>query len=234
MKNKHCFARNHMTCRQFGLWNVVREVQSKWGFIYFDGDDLAHSFKDTSRDAIFDDCKSLLKSNWFELLEPRQRKKDGTWQSRKIRALSHKEWSEKTGAKCFNAGVDQSPIATGKAAIQSPNATDRLPNATDQSLQSNKDKVPYRYGSTSDRVLPNQSPIATGLEETTTTQDIRPAHSAIPVAAAGDSSVRNIPQTSKSWWVERQEWVRQTNNDLTSLPFDEWRRQPLSERGSCD
>jgi len=84
-----------MTCRQYGLWTRIRELQSKWGFVYFDGDDLAEGFQSTSRDAVFDDCNVLLKSGFFELQHARKRKKDGTWESRKIKALTHKEWSAK-------------------------------------------------------------------------------------------------------------------------------------------
>ena len=55
-----CFAHRHMTCRQYGLWTRVRELQRKFGFIYFDGDDLAASFRDTKRDVIFRECKALV------------------------------------------------------------------------------------------------------------------------------------------------------------------------------
>jgi hypothetical protein len=146
MNNNKCFEHNHMTMRQFGLWNRVRGLQRKWGFVYFDGDDLANGFRFTSRDAVFDDCNVLLKLGFFELQSPRKRKKDGTYESRKIAAITHKEWAKKYPNKCLKPETSQSPIATGKKPIQSPNATsqspiaiDQSPNATSQSLQSDKD-----------------------------------------------------------------------------------------------
>jgi len=144
--NNRCFEHNHMTMRQYGLWNRVRGLQRKWGFVYFDGDDIATGFRSTSRDAVFDDCNTLLKLGFFELKSPRKRKKDGTYESRKITAITHREWVSKYPNKCLKLEPTQSPIATGEKPIQSPIAIDQSPNAIDQSpiatsqsLQSDKD-----------------------------------------------------------------------------------------------
>jgi hypothetical protein len=89
---RYCFAHQHMTMRQYGLWTRIRELQHKRSFVFFDADFLSENFQSTSRDVIYSDCQQLLASGWFELTEPRKRKRDGTWESRKIVALSHKEW----------------------------------------------------------------------------------------------------------------------------------------------
>lgn len=116
--NSRCFENNHMTCRQFGLWNRVRTLQRKWGFLFFDGDDIAAGFQSTSRDVIFNECKALLGSGWFELMEPRQRKNDGTWSARKIKAVSHEEWVVKHPNKCLQP-ISSCTGTTGESSIQS-------------------------------------------------------------------------------------------------------------------
>ncbi len=185
---KHCFARNHMTMRQYGLYTTIRELQSKWGYVWFDGDDIAASFATepaktktpkvrlnpktqqptksrrfgASRDAVYDDCKSLLDAGWFVELQPRNRKKDGTWEARKLAALSHKDWSVKYPDKCLN--LQESQLARSDwssrhvaidqlASSDSPVGTERLTSrhvAIDQwapclqRLGSRADMVPTR------------------------------------------------------------------------------------------
>ena len=97
----NCFPRNHMTLQQYGLWSHVRELQSSLAkkhpnqkFIYFDGDTIASSFKDTGRHSIYRACNVLLEGGWFQLVEPQQRGSRGIYKPRKIVALTHKEWSE--------------------------------------------------------------------------------------------------------------------------------------------
>src|SRR5258708_189542 len=113
--NKHCFTRNHMTLRQFGLWNYVWDVQRKHGFIYFDGDTVSDGFQGTKRDVIFRECKVLLETGFFELIEDGGRKSDGTYKPRKIKALSHKEWVSEHTNECLSSRTS----ATGGKVIQS-------------------------------------------------------------------------------------------------------------------
>jgi len=132
-----------MTCRQYGLYTRVRELQSKFGYVFFDGDDLADSFLKepekvkprpplnpktgkpwgprrfgTSRDTVYDDCASLLKKGWFVELTARTRKKDGTWEARKLKALSHKEWVAKHPDKCLIPQDSQSVASDWPSALQ--------------------------------------------------------------------------------------------------------------------
>lgn len=154
--NRHCFAHCHMTCRQYGLWTRIRELQSKFGFVYFDGDDLSKSFnkglptrkgsEGTSRDAIYDDCNYLLETGWFQLVAPRCRKKDGTWEARKLTALSHKEWAAKFPDKCMKSQDDQlaqsdwDHMAHSDQPLGSERLTSRL-RAIDHLAQSDKDLI---------------------------------------------------------------------------------------------
>jgi hypothetical protein len=141
-----CFAFDHMTCRQFGLWNRIQGLQRKFGFVYFDADYLAAHFQSTSRDVIYDDCAALLGSGWFELLAERKRKKDGTWESRKVHALTHKEWAARYPDKCKAAHSDHSAnshwnhSANSDAPVGKQRRTSRQ-IAIDQSLPDDKDFV---------------------------------------------------------------------------------------------
>jgi hypothetical protein len=110
-RTEDCFAHCHMTMRQFGLWNRVWDLQKKTGWVYFDAYFIEDNFVLTSHDTIYSDCADLLALGWFELIGERKRKKDGTWESRKIRALAHREWSQKHPGKCRNVQVDQSGIS---------------------------------------------------------------------------------------------------------------------------
>jgi hypothetical protein len=141
-----CFAFDHMTCRQFGLWNRIQGLQRKFGFVYFDADFLSAHFQSTSRDVIYDDCTALLDAGWFELTAPRQRKKDGTWEARKVRALNHKEWAAKFPDKCKNLHGNQSANSHWNQSANSdaPVGKQRLTSrqiAIDQSLPDDKDFV---------------------------------------------------------------------------------------------
>lgn len=157
---KYCFARNHMTMRQYGLYSTVRELQSKWDFIYFDGDDLSKSFTKTSRDVIYDDCKVLVTAGWFEEKGKRNRKKDGTYEARKLVAITHKEWSAKYPNHCNLEAQPVAPQQLDKAPIHSaisdsPVGNQRLTSrllAIDQSLPTNKDLVQDRQGSKTNMV----------------------------------------------------------------------------------
>ena len=151
----NCFAHSHMTMRQYGLYTRIRELQNKFGFVYFDGDDLAAGFQSTSRDSVFRDCKALIGLGFFEEIGARNRKKDGTWEARKIQAITHKQWAEKHPSSCTSAIGPVAPVLlvqSPNATDQSPNATDQSPNATDQSLPCNKDLVPIRHCSKPDKV----------------------------------------------------------------------------------
>ncbi len=116
-----CRANQHMTCRQYGLWTRIRELQSKFGFVYFDGDSVAGMFSDTSRDTIFRECTALINAGWFRLRSERQRKKDGTWEARKIVAVTHAEWLKTH----LNACLPVAPVQLGMEASSRTGAIDQ-------------------------------------------------------------------------------------------------------------
>ena len=92
----NCFANDHMTMRQYGLWTKVREIQKKFKHVFFDGDEFAGRFQSTSRDIIYRECNALINSGWFQVITRCKRKKDGTWEARRIRALSQKSGANST------------------------------------------------------------------------------------------------------------------------------------------
>jgi len=103
-----CFAHNHMSMRQYGLWSRVRQLQKKYGVVLFSAEKISGDFaKDedgkrngSSVDVIRDECLALIKSGWFVLLTKQYRKPDGTYSHREIIALSHKEWAQSHPNKC--------------------------------------------------------------------------------------------------------------------------------------
>jgi hypothetical protein len=128
----HHFARNHMNLREYGLYSAVRELSHKCGFLYFDGDDLAASFAGIKRDVIFRTCKALLKSGWFEQKGTNKRRKDGTYEARKIVALSHLAWQEKYPSGCKKIISPVAPVRLAK--VEKP-AVSSSEYATHQSHQ---------------------------------------------------------------------------------------------------
>ena len=150
---KHCFAHSHMTMREYGLYTRIRELQSKFGFAFFDGDALAKSFQKTNRSTVYLDCKALIKAGWFEVQTEaqgeRDRKIDGTYKSRQIVALNHKEWAAKYPSGCQNLKDSQSISKTGpvcpNGTVQSISKTDQSISKTDQCVLMNKDLIESRH-----------------------------------------------------------------------------------------
>jgi hypothetical protein len=152
-----------MTCREYGLYTRIRELQSKFGFVWFDGDDLAKGFQKTPRSTLFADCRALVKAGWFEVKDAPDRKTDGTWKSRKIVALNHKEWASKNPSECQKIQDSQSISETGpfesNGLVQSNRQTDQSNRWTDRSISwtdhvslIDKDLVQGRHGSTQKRI----------------------------------------------------------------------------------
>lgn len=110
---KNCFTHNHMSCRAYGLWSRIRELQHKWGFVKFDGETIANDFRGTSKSTIYKDCAFLISEGWFEVLEPQERRADKTWAARKIVALKHAEWAAKYPSKCGDTSPTHSPNGNG-------------------------------------------------------------------------------------------------------------------------
>lgn len=110
-----CRAHNHMTLRQYGLWTRIRELQHKFGFVYFDGEDQAASFHDTSSSMLYRVFKSLQDSGWFQLKVERRRKKDGTWEASQIVAVSHAAWASQHPQQCrYSEGLNLSNQVCGE------------------------------------------------------------------------------------------------------------------------
>jgi hypothetical protein len=119
-----------MTMRQFGLWNRIRGLQSKFKFAYFDGQMIADSFQGTPRSTVYKDMAVLVKEGWIKLLEPQKRKGDGTFSARKVVAVLHKEWASVYPNKCSIHSISE----TGEDGIHSISETDHSISETDRSI----------------------------------------------------------------------------------------------------
>jgi hypothetical protein len=128
-----CFAHNHMTMRQHSLWTRLRELQSKFGYVFFDGEKIAAGFQDTARSTVYKQMTWLVKNGWVELVEPQGHKKDGTFSARKIVALAHKDWMSKYPNKCRNNQDTVPQVDNGKTDDRSTGETDRSTCETNRS-----------------------------------------------------------------------------------------------------
>ena len=93
MTDTKCFAHDHMTCAEYGLWTLGRELSHKTGVLYFDGRNMAARFRRGGKTAMYDHMHALIASGWFVVLEPRKRKANGQWSAHALRILSHDEWA---------------------------------------------------------------------------------------------------------------------------------------------
>jgi hypothetical protein len=121
----HCFAHSHMTMRAYGLWTRVRELYAgvikkhpNQKFIFFDGADLARGFHKTPVSTLYEDCATLVKEGWFEVQgNPQARKKNGSYEARRITPLSHKEWVSKYPSKCTQSQESHSISQNGQESV---------------------------------------------------------------------------------------------------------------------
>lgn len=106
-----CFAHDHMTCAEYGLWTLGRELSYKKNVLYFDGRNMAKRFSQGGKTAMYRLMKRLIDSGWFVVLEPRKRKSNGQWSAHALRVLSHDQWTETHGAEgCKMAEPDKAPV----------------------------------------------------------------------------------------------------------------------------
>lgn len=107
-----CFAHDHMTCAEYGLWNLGRELSNRTNVLYFDGRNMAKRFRRSGgKNTMYRLMHSLIASGWFVVLEPRKRKSNGQWSAHKLRALAHDEWCKTHPKECkTDAENDEQPV----------------------------------------------------------------------------------------------------------------------------
>lgn len=95
-----CFAHNHLTCAEYGLWTLGRELSHKTGVLYFDGRNMAKRFRRGSKNTMYKLMHALIKSGWFVILVPKTRKANGQWSAHALRVLSHEDWTKEHQGTC--------------------------------------------------------------------------------------------------------------------------------------
>src|ERR1035441_8478057 len=96
--SRQCFAHEHMSPAEYGLWTLGRELSYKKNILYFDGRHMAERFSRGGKTAMYRLMHGLIDSGWFVLLEPRKRKSNGQWSAYALRVLPHEEWVKIHGA----------------------------------------------------------------------------------------------------------------------------------------
>jgi hypothetical protein len=81
-----------MTCAEYGLWTLGRELSYKKNLLFFDGRNMAKRFRRGGKTAMYDHMHKLIKSGWFVVVELSKRKPNGQWSAHVLRVLSHEDW----------------------------------------------------------------------------------------------------------------------------------------------
>ena len=106
---KHCFAHQHLTPPEYGLYVLLRELSSKNGYRYhFDDRTLAKRFaseRGTSRHSINRLRRSLVDKGFIRWDSDLKRGADGKYDSRVGYILSHKEWAAVNPGKCITTSI---------------------------------------------------------------------------------------------------------------------------------
>jgi hypothetical protein len=113
-----CFAHDHLTCAEYGLWTLGRELSYKKSVLYFDGQNMAARFRRSGgKNTMYRLMHALIKSGWFIVLEPRKRKSNGQWSAHALRVLSHDEWVKAHPKECkTDAENDEQPVPISSSA----------------------------------------------------------------------------------------------------------------------
>ena len=116
-----CFADNHLTMGEAGLWNYARRVSHESRVFQQGAGSLAVRFKGMSERTANRRIQSLVKEGWFVEIAEKGRR-GSWWTPAKYQVLSHEEFAEKFPASCAEC---QKRISEGLAAIDSkrPQAT---------------------------------------------------------------------------------------------------------------
>lgn len=99
-----CFAHDHMTVAEYGLWTLGRELSYKKNLLFFDWRNMAKRFRRGSKSTMYRLMHALIDAGWFEVVAPAARKSNGQWSTHNIRVLTHDDWIKKHGeGECKNS-----------------------------------------------------------------------------------------------------------------------------------
>ena len=93
-----CFAHQHMTPDEYGIYCFARMVAHGSGIFFGDGRAIAQAFRGTSKTGIYRKLKSLVRDGWMETLVPSVRQESGVFSCARYRVVDHDEWVTKYGS----------------------------------------------------------------------------------------------------------------------------------------
>ena len=93
-----CFARQHMTIEEFGLYTHARELSYKSKKFYLNARRCAKRFATTGKNTVYRLVASLEAKGWFQLL------KEGRGVATQYLVLNHDEWAAVHPGECPETG----------------------------------------------------------------------------------------------------------------------------------
>ena len=94
-----CFARQHMTIEEFGLYTHARELSYKSKKFYLNARRCAKRFATTGKNTVYRLVASLEAKGWFQLL------KEGRGVATQYLVLNHDEWAAVHPGECPETGT---------------------------------------------------------------------------------------------------------------------------------
>jgi hypothetical protein len=173
-----CFAHNHMTPGEYGLWNLCRDLSFQSGVLLLDGRTMAARFANTSKSATYRTINALVSAGWLVLREPAKRGAGGKYAASRYQVLSHDEWVAIHGcAQCApvsSTGLDE-PVPSTGLDEPVPNSASPVPRVGLDLSQNSASPVP-RAGHNLNRTNLN----------TSLSEEKQPEAHAAPLCAKGE------------------------------------------------
>ena len=122
MSDQRCYARQHMTLEEYGLWQYARTVAYQSGVFYMDARGIAKRFSETGKDAIYRVARRLEVKGWFRRFKSsRRHKKTGTWAASQYQPLSHDQWVADHPGECTCLEIQTGePVEKSRQAVEIP------------------------------------------------------------------------------------------------------------------
>jgi hypothetical protein len=136
---RFCFAHNHMTPKEFGVYQYALAVSHTSGKFFFDGRGTASQFAGTKKDAVYPIASRLEKMGWFVVLKASERNELGMWTPTEYQVLNHEDWQKTHGGQCRKPVAEprQAPVGKLRQAPVAESQLTCLDSSTDVSANSN-------------------------------------------------------------------------------------------------
>lgn len=115
MSHRTCFAHNHLTPEEFGVYEYARRVSHDSGVFYFDGRGVASQFSSTGKNSIYRIVNGLVAKGWFIVHKERGRNALGVWDASQYVLVSHDDWVKSHPGHC-----GQPVPKSGQAPVPNP------------------------------------------------------------------------------------------------------------------